>query len=103
MKIVNSYNEYLTACRAIEESAYYTWTPQVSYKLLTKESLRDLLLSQYDLDGVLKLIIVEVLNNYNIEYTKGKLIGIELTNEDYYYILEKEGKMIFETCVGKLE
>lgn len=103
MKIVNSYNEYLNACQKIEESAYYTWMPQVSYKLLTRESLRDLLLSQYNLDSVLKLIIVEVLNNYNREYSKGKLIGIELTNEDYYYIFEKEGKMIFETCVSRLE
>lgn len=103
MKIVNSYNEYLTACQEIEESACYNWMPQVSYKLLTRESLRDLLLSQYKLDSVLKLIIVEVLNNYNIEYTKGKLIGIELTNEDYYYVFEKENQLIFETCVGKLE
>ena len=103
MIIVNSYNEYLNACQKIEESAYYVWMPQVSYKLLTQETLRDLLLSQYNLDGVLKTIIVEVLNNYNRGYSKGKLIGIELTNEDYYYVFEKDSKLIFETCVSKLE
>jgi len=37
------------------------------------------------------------------QYGEGVLLGIEATEEDFYYILKREdGSLYYESCVGKL-
>ena len=75
--------------------------------LLTSEGFLELetelneLLDQVE-HKTLKEIIKEVINNYGNEFYYGKLIGLELTNEDYYYVYERFGKRTYDTCVGGL-
>ena len=102
MKIVKNYKEYLDACEEVYNTSEYIWMPKVSYELLTRDELKGLLLNENIDDGTLKLILTEIINNYGKEFYYGKLIGIELTNEDYYYVYERFGKRVYDTCVNGL-
>lgn len=48
-------------------------------------------------------ILKEIINNYRKEFKLGTLIGLNITNEDYYYLFYRNGKRYCESCVGKLE
>jgi hypothetical protein len=74
--------------------------PKVSYVIDTLTDLNDLL-DKVD-HKTLKEIIKEIIDNYGKEFYYGVLVGIELTNEDYYYIYERFDKRVYDTCVGGL-
>lgn len=46
--------------------------------------------------------IKKAIDNYGKEGKYGKLIGLNVTNEDYYYIYSKDGKIVYDTCVSGL-
>ena len=50
----------------------------------------------------IKHILQEIIANYGKEFKNGKLIGLNITDEDYYYIYEKDGKCTYDSCVGGL-
>ena len=100
MKVVNTYEEYKSACKEVNDTSVYAWMPKVSYIVSSKEKLIELL--NVVEHKTLKEIIKEVINNYGEEFYYGKLIGLELTNEDYYYVYERFGKRVYDTCVGGL-
>lgn len=100
MKVVKTYEEYKSACREVNDTSVYAWMPKVSYVIVTETELNELL-DQAE-HKTLKEIIKEVINNYGDEFYYGKLIGLELTNEDYYYVYERFGKRTYDTCVGGL-
>jgi hypothetical protein len=100
MKVVKTYEEYKSACKEVNDTSVYAWMPKVSYVIVTETGLNELL-NQVE-HKTLKEIIKEVINNYGKEFYYGKLIGLELTNEDYYYVYERFGKRTYDTCVGGL-
>jgi hypothetical protein len=100
MKIANTYKEYLKACKEVNDTSVYAWMPKVSYVVDTLSELNDLL-DKAD-HKTLKEIIKEIIDNYNKDFYYGVLVGIELTNEDYYYIYERFDKRIYDSCVGGL-
>ena len=102
MKIVNNYKEYLDACQEVYNTSVYAWMPEVSYELLTIDELKELLSNENIDCRVLKSILTDIINNYGEEFYHGKIIGIELTNEDYYYVYERSGKKVYDTCVSGL-
>ena len=56
------------------------------------------------LNKSLKRIVNDVIDNYGKDFSKGKLVGIQITNEDYYYIYQKEnGYKTFDSCVSKIK
>lgn len=52
--------------------------------------------------GVIKSIIDNVVENYGKQTKSGKLIGIQITEEDVYYILDDHGTYNFASCVGDI-
>lgn len=49
-------------------------------------------------------IVNEAVEHFGKEFKNGKLTGISITNEDYYWIYTKpDGKRLFGSCVGRLE
>ena len=100
MKVVKTYEEYKNACKEVNDTSVYAWMPKVSYVIVTETELNELL-DQVE-HKTLKEIIKEVIDNYGNEFYYGKLIGLELTNEDYYYVYERLGKIVYDTCVGGL-
>lgn len=52
----------------------------------------------------LKGIVNKAVDNFGKEFKNGKLTGISITNEDYYWIYTKpDGRRLFGSCVGRLE
>jgi hypothetical protein len=100
MKVVSTYDEYLKACKEVCDTSVYAWMPKVSYVIDTLTDLNDLL-DKVD-HKTLKGIIKEIIDNYGKEFYYGKLVGVELTNEDYYYIYERFDKRVYDSCVGGL-
>jgi hypothetical protein len=100
MKVVSTYDEYLKACKEVNDTSVYAWMPKVSYVVDTLSELNDLL-DKAD-HKTLKEIIKEIIDNYNKDFYYGVLVGIELTNEDYYYIYERFDKRVYDSCVGGL-
>lgn len=98
MKVVSTYDEYLKACKEVCDTSVYAWMPKVSYVIVTETELNELLNKVEH--KTLKEIIKEVIDNYGNEFYYGKLIGLELTNEDYYYVYERFGKRTYDSCVG---
>lgn len=84
---------------------YYIW---IEYEFNDLEELKQL---QKRLnhpfaknDKTLKHIVNEAVDNFGKEFKHGKLTGISVTNEDYYWIYTKpDGKRLFGSCVGRLE
>lgn len=102
MKVVNNYKDYIVACEEVEKTGDYIWMPKVSYELLSKEDIKNLLFSNENLDSTLKMILSDVFNNHGKKYSRGILIGVELTNEDYYYVYDCNGRKTYDTCVNNL-
>lgn len=109
--IANSYEEYKRLC---EEKFSRNESPYqgefISFYVDTTEKLYECTLAvEKDSNEVLLRYLTELRENLDKTATDGfgtfgKLVGLELTHEDCYYILEKEdGKRIFATCVGGLE
>lgn len=100
MKVVSTYKEYLKVCKEVNDTSVYAWMPKVSYIVDTLTGLNDLL-NEVE-HKTLKEIIKEIIDNYNKDFYYGALVGIELTNEDYYYIYERFDKRVYDSCVGGL-
>ena len=100
MKVVSTYDEYLKACKEVNDTSVYAWMPKVSYIVDTLAGLNDLF-SEVE-HKTLKEIIKEIIDNYNKDFYHGTLVGIELTNEDYYYVYEKFDMRVYDSCVGGL-
>lgn len=100
MKVVNTYEDYLKSCEEVEQTSVYAWMPKVSYIVDSKDDLK-MLLKKVD-HKTLKEIINEIIENLGKEFYYGKLVGLEMTNEDYYYVYERFGKRTYDTCVGGL-
>jgi retron-type reverse transcriptase len=100
MKVVNTYEEYLNVCKEINDTSVYAWMPKVSYVVVTVSDLENLF-DKVD-HKTLKNIITEIIENYGKEFYYGTLIGLEITNEDYYYVYERFGKRTYDSCVGGL-
>lgn len=68
----------------------------------------------FDLDGlkeakkwqngteVFKDIVDEVIKNFGKKYSKGKLIGLQITEEDCYYLFNDNGYMKSDSCCNDL-
>ena len=70
-------------------------------------STKRIIKSKDDLDGSEPEWMLDLISNigktalyYNEE---GKFIGVEETFEDYYYIIDVGGKIVYETCVSPIE
>ena len=81
-------------------TSVYAGMPKVSYVVDTLAGLNDLL-DKVD-HKTLKEIIKEIIDNYNKDFYYGMLVGVELTNEDYYYVYERFDKRVYDSCVGGL-
>lgn len=69
-----------------------------------QKSLNYLFYTSGFLNKSLKRIVNDVIDNYGKDFSKGKLVGIQITNEDYYYIYQKEnGYKTFDSCVSKIK
>lgn len=56
------------------------------------------------LNKSLKRIVNDVIDNYGKDFSKGKLVGLQITNEDYYYIYQKEdGRKTLDSCVSEIK
>ena len=53
-----------------------------------------------EISQVLQAIIIDVISNIGKQTESGKLIGIQITEEDAYYILDDYGTYNFVSCVG---
>ena len=101
MKVVNTYDEYLKACKEVDTTSVYAWMPKVDYIVTDIDELKEL--ENKVNKKILKSIIKRVIDNMGKDFHYGKLIGLELTNEDYYYIYERFGKRVYDTCVNGLK
>lgn len=52
---------------------------------------------------VFRDIVDEVIENFGKEFSKGKLIGLEITEEDCYYIFDDNGDKKYISCCENLE
>lgn len=89
----------------------YPWWIWLEYDILSIDELKKLQKSlNYPfytsgfLNKSLKRIVNDVIDNYGKDFSHGKLVGLQITNEDYYYIYKKEdGYMTLDSCVSKIE
>ena len=102
MKVVHTYDEYLIACKEVDETSVYAWMPKVDYIITDIDELR-FLKKRVVGEKTLSKIIQQTIDNIGKEFYYGTLIGLELTNEDYYYIYERFGKRVYDTCVNGLK
>ena len=68
------------------------------YNIIGKENLQETL-EHDEIFGVIKQIIEDVISNLGKQTESGKLIGIQITEEDIYYILDDNGTY-YDSCVG---
>ena len=73
------------------------WWIWLEYDILSIDDLKKLQKSlNYSfytsgfLNKSLKRIVNDVIDNYGKDFSKGKLVGIQITNEDYYYISKRK-------------
>lgn len=87
------------------------WWIWLEYDILSIDDLKKLQKSlNYSfytsgfLNKSLKRIVNDVIDNYGKDFSRGKLVGIQITNEDYYYIYRKEnGYRTLDSCVSKIK
>lgn len=85
---------------------YFIW---ISYRINTLDELKRIqksLNNQFKKtrdNNTFKRLLNIVIENYGNIYKKGTLIGLEITNEDFYWIYkDQNGKCIYSTCVARL-
>jgi hypothetical protein len=112
-KIERKYEKYFNFwnCKHWEQFRWKLnniWFIWIEYRIDTLDELK-LILKQLNKpfvrnqELVFKNLLNQVIKNYGNEYLVGKLIGLSVTNEDYYYIYENaDGKRTYSTCVAKL-
>jgi len=56
-----------------------------------------------NLEDIRKEALEYIKNNYSTIFKEEeyKLIGIKITNEDYYWLFSNETKVLLKSCVGK--
>lgn len=87
------------------------WFVWAEYDILTLEELQKLYKSithpfykgPYQRCINLPLILKDIIDHYGEDYKLGTLVGLNITNEDYYYIYERNGIHYYDTCVNNLE
>ena len=105
---VHSYEEYLKEVEKKMESKERLYEGTfVSYQIKDLNTAKKVL-KQVPKDDNIHSILEEFIKHYKdtaVDYGVrcGKLIGIEMTHEDYYYILSDGKEQWFESCVGKLK
>lgn len=78
-----------------------------NYHRVLMFSTRRIIKSKNDLDGSEPEWMLDLISNigktvlYHNE--KGKFIGVEETFEDYYYMIDIGGKIVYETCISPIE
>ena len=84
---------------------YFIW---ISYRIDTLDELKQIQKSfnnpfKKTKEYTFKRLINIVIENYGNIYKRGTLIGLEITNEDFYWIYkDQNGKRIYSTCVARL-
>jgi hypothetical protein len=105
---VHSYEEYLKEVeKKMESKEDFYEGSYVSYQVKDVKTAKQLL-KKVPTDDNIHSILEEFIKHYNdtaVDYGVrcGKLIGIEMTHEDYYYMLSDGKKQWYESCVGKLK
>ena len=104
---VHSYDEYIKEVEKKKESKedFYEGS-YVSYQVKSVKTAKQLL-KKVPADDNIYSILKEFTEHYrdaavDINGKCGRLIGIELTHEDYYYILSDGKDCWFESCVGEV-
>ena len=108
-KIIRKYIKYFR-----NNYIYHTyWYTQVWYDAIGLDALKALKPYAQKLFNQgrpnLSCIIDKVLENYNWSFTHKNgftyyLRGVEISNEDYYYIyINEEGNKIYNSCVGRFD
>lgn len=69
------------------------------YNIIGEKKLLEVLENE-EISQVLQAIIIDVISNIGKQTESGKLIGIQITEEDAYYILDDYGTYNFVSCVG---
>lgn len=77
----------------LKESGHYLF----EYNILDRKDLSDVLTLA---TGTLKNIIKDVIDNLGKETKLGRLIGIQITEEDVYYVFDDKGEYNYDSCVG---
>ena len=105
-----SYEDYLQQCEGkvhlvnIGEEGFYDGT-LVQYDIIDVKEAESV--AEKTTDCNLASICEMFVKNHgkrveSVAGEKGLLIGLNLTHEDYYYILQDGEKTWYESCVGKL-
>lgn len=103
----HSYEEYLKEVKKkIESKEDFYEGVYVSYQVRDVKTAKQLL-KKIPTDDNIFSILQEFTEHYrdtavDVNEKCGRLIGIEMTHEDYYYILSDGKKCWFESCVGEL-
>ena len=71
------------------------------FDIIGKEKLQETL-EHDEIFGVITQIIEDVISNIGKQTESGKLIGIQITEEDVYYILDDNGTYHYSSCVGSI-
>lgn len=71
------------------------------YNIIGEKKLLEVLENE-EISQVLQAIIIDVISNIGKQTESGKLIGIQITEEDAYYILDDYGTYNFVSCVGEI-
>lgn len=116
LKVAQSFEEYrqldaekIERYNTLNEDVYDGM--QVSYKVTDVGVARQILESP-DLDDCNLVDILQTFVVYkgNIVMSKsvadvdgGKLVGVEMTHEDYYWMIEKEDKIMYVSCCFRIE
>lgn len=104
---VHSYEEYLKEVeKKMESKEDFYEVSYISYQVKDVKTAKNLL-KKVPADDNIHSILQEFTIHYrdtavDIDGKCGRLIGIELTHEDYYYILSDGKNCWFESCVGEL-
>lgn len=73
-----------------------------TYTITTIEGLREAKTWQNGTE-VFRNIVDAVIENFGKEFSKGILIGLEITEEDSYYLFDNNGTRCSDSCSGGLE
>lgn len=71
------------------------------YDIIGKEKLSEVS-EKEEVSKVLQAIINDVICHYGKQTESGELIGIQITEEDAYYILNDNGTYHYSSCVGSI-
>lgn len=105
---VHSYKEYLKEVeKKIESKEDFYEGVCISYQVIDVKTAKQLL-KKVPADDNIHSILEEFIKHYNdtaVDYGDrcGKLIGIEITHEDNYYMLSDGKNSWCESCVGELK